>query len=43
MFEHDREPAEATIIAAKPLSNWSQGAGDSTIPFEYVVDVQPPS
>jgi hypothetical protein len=41
MFEH-WEPAPATVVAVKRLSNWSrQGLEGPACPYEYIVDVQP--
>src|SRR6266487_2400174 len=41
MFERDWELAEATIITERLLTHWSRGAGDATVPREYVADVRP--
>lgn len=42
MFEHDWQPAEATIVEERPLTNWSRTVGGNyTVPREYVADVRP--
>jgi hypothetical protein len=42
MLERDWEPAEATIVSERLLTNWGRGArGNATVPHEYVVDVRP--
>jgi len=45
MLGHDWQPAQATVIATRPLGNWSHGVGaygGDITPHEYVVDVRPP-
>lgn len=38
MLGHDWQPAQATVVAARPLGNWSR---TNATPYEYVVDVRP--